>query len=149
MLIQNKDASKDAPLIGMEHPKVPGFKLVAKNKHISEYHKTCPYTFLQTYLRFNHATKIEHGKILPKVIAETQVRLNKIKQNNFDGYKGKEMVQLSGVPQMLHQQIKEQSGLEHRTGLYDKKKYAAILDDRDNKYLKTVPHKISNRKREI
>ena len=98
----------------------------------------------------DHKTKeITVGKILPDNIAKATVKLNKEKQNNFDGYKGKEMVQEFSVPEMLFQQIKEQSGLEARTGLYDEKKAKSILDDPDNKYLKTVPHKIGNRKREI
>ena len=93
--------------------------------------------------------KLIKKNIIPQEIVDATVKLNKIKQNNFDGYKGKQMVQQSSVPEMIHQQLKEQSGLEHRTGLYDTKKYNAILDDSDNKYLRTVPHKIGNRKREI
>lgn len=150
MQIENKDVQKDAPLLGMGHPILSDFKLQKKNKNQSIYVKTDPLTFTQTYLEFNHVTKeVTVGKVLPDVIAKTAIRLNKEKQNNFDGYKGKEMVQQYAIPEMLHHQLKEQSGLEARTGLYDKKKMLSILDDPDNKYLKSVPHKIGNRKREI
>tara|TARA_R100000995_G_scaffold83557_1_gene59789 strand:+ start:1667 stop:2119 length:453 start_codon:yes stop_codon:yes gene_type:complete len=150
MQIENKDVQKDAPLLGMGHPILSDFKLQKKNKDQSIYVKTDPLTFTQTYLEFNHVTKeVTVGKVLPDVIAKTAIRLNKEKQNNFDGYKGKEMVQQYAIPEMLHHQLKEQSGLEARTGLYDKKKMLSILDDPDNKYLKSVPHKIGNRKREI
>lgn len=150
MQIKNEDAKKDAPLLGMGHPVVAEYKLIKKNKDRSVYVKTDPLTFTQSYLIQDHKNKeITVGKIIPQEIVDATVKLNKIKQNNFDGYKGKEMVQQSSVPEMIHQQIKEQSGLEHRTGLYDTKKYNAILDDSDNKYLRTVPHKIGNRKREI
>ena len=150
MQIKKEDVQRDAPLLGMGHPLVADYKLVKKNKDKSVYVKTDPLTFTQSYLISDHVNKeITVGKILPKEIAETAVKLNKQKQNDFDGYKNKQMVQEYSVPQMLHQQIKEQSGLEHRTGKYDTKKYKQILDDSDYKYLKTVPHKISNRKREI
>jgi hypothetical protein len=150
MQIKGKDAKRDAPLIGMQHPVLNGYKLVEKNKYETTYVRTDPLTFTQTYLEFNHVTKeITVGKELPNAIAETVVKLNKQKQNDFDGYKGKEMVQQYAIPEMLHHQLKEQSGLEARTGLYDKKKMLSILDDPDNKYLKSVPHKIGNRKREI
>ena len=101
-------------------------------------------------MEFDHERReITAGRILPADIAKAAVKLNKEKQNNFEGYKGKEMVQEYAVPAMLWQQIKEQSGLEPRTGLYDDKKARAILDDPDNRYLKSVPHKIGNRKREL
>jgi|TARA_X000001388_G_C2203101_1_gene112030 hypothetical protein len=148
--IKKEDAERDAPLIGMQHPVLSDFKLLKKNKHEATYEKIDPLTFTRTYLNFNHATKeINVWKHLPKEIANTAVKLNKQKQNDFDGYRGKEMVQQYAVPEMLHQQLKEQAGLESRTGLYDEKKVLSILDDPDNKYLKTVPHKIGNRKREI
>ena len=150
MQIHHKDAERDAPLIGMGHPVLSDYKLVNKNKGKSIYVKTDPLTFTQTYLEFNHETKeVTVGKILPDKIAKTAVKMNKEKQNNFEGYKGKEMVQEYAVPEMIHQQIKEASGLEHRSGLYDEKKARAILDDPDYRYLKTVPHKIGNRRREI
>ena len=123
---------------------------IIKNKEQAVYVKTDPLTYTKSYMVVDHKTKeITVGKILPDNIAKATVKLNKEKQNNFDGYKGKEMVQEYSVPEMLHQQIKEKAGLEHRTGEYDTKKYTQILDDADYKYLKTVPNKISNRKREI
>ena len=150
MKIHHKDASNDAVLLGQEHPSLPGYKLVAKNKDKSRYVKEDPFTMEGSYIEFDHITKsITAGKVLPDVVAKAAVKLNKEKQNNFDGYKNKTMVQEFAVPAMLWQQIKEQSGLEHATGLYDEKKARATLDDPDNKYLKSVPHKISNRKREI
>ena len=150
MQIKREDAERDAPLVGMGHPMVADYKLVKKNKEKSVYIKTDPLTFTQSYLIQDHKNKeITVGKVLPDEIAKTAVKLNKQKQNDFDGYKGKEMVQEYSVPEMLHQQIKEKAGLEHRTGEYDTKKYTQILDDADYKYLKTVPNKISNRKREI
>tara|TARA_R100001443_G_scaffold9022_1_gene18488 strand:- start:5945 stop:6397 length:453 start_codon:yes stop_codon:yes gene_type:complete len=150
MQIRNKDVKKDAPLLGMGHPVLSDYKLVKKNKEQAVYVKTDPLTYTKSYMVVDHKTKeITVGKILPDNIAKATVKLNKEKQNNFDGYKGKEMVQEFSVPEMLFQQIKEQSGLEARTGLYDEKKAKSILDDPDNKYLKTVPHKIGNRKREI
>lgn len=150
MQIHHKDAERDAPLIGMEHPVLKGYKLIKKNGGQSVYLKTDPLTQTQSYLEFNHKEKtITAGKVLPDVIAKTAVKMNKEKQNNFEGYKGKEMVQEYAVPEMIHQQIKEASGLEHRSGLYDEKKARAILDDPDYRYLKTVPHKIGNRRREI
>ena len=118
-------------------------------KNLVSIHNTKP-TKYGYVIAVNHVTKeVTVGKVLPDVIAKTAIRLNKEKQNNFDGYKGKEMVQQYAIPEMLHHQLKEQSGLEARTGLYDKKKMLSILDDPDNKYLKSVPHKIGNRKREI
>tara|TARA_R110002020_G_scaffold48382_3_gene137969 strand:+ start:244 stop:696 length:453 start_codon:yes stop_codon:yes gene_type:complete len=150
MKIHHKSAEKDATLIGQEHPSLPGYKLAVKNKDRSRYIKTNPFTLEGSYLEFNHATKqMTAGKVLPDVVAQAAVKLNKQKQNNFDGYKNKTMVQEYAVPGMIMQQIKEASGLEHRTGLYDEQKAKAILDDPDYRYLKSVPHKISNRKREI
>jgi len=150
MKIHNKSVTKDATLIGQDHPSLPGYKLAIKNKDCSQYIKTDPFTREGSYLHFDHKSKqITAGKVLPDGIAKAAVQLNKQKQNNFDGYKNKEMVQEYAIPAMLFQQIKEQAGLEARTGLYDDKKVRAILDDPDNRYLKSVPHKIGNRKREI
>lgn len=129
---------------------MPGYKLVKKDRYESLYTKVDPLTRTGSYLHINRVTKeITAGKVMDPAVAKAVVELNKEKQNNFDGYRGKEMVQQFAVPEMIDQQLKQQSGLEERTGLYDQKKYLALLDDSDNKYLKSVPHKISGRKREI
>ena len=140
----------DQSLIGSQHPQLPGYKLVKKDRYESTYTKVDPLTGTGSYIVFNRLTReITTGKVMNPDVAKAVVALNKEKQNSFDGYKGKELVQQFAVPEMIDQQLKEASGLEHRTGLYDQKKYLALLDDSDNKYLKSVPHKISGRKREI
>lgn len=141
---------QEPSLLGASHPQLPGYKLVKKDRYKSLYTKVDPLTRTGSYIEFDRFTKeVRVGKVMDPEVVKATVALNKEAQNTFDGYRGKEMVRQYAVPEMIDQQLKQQAGLEERTGLYDRGKYLALLDDSDNKYLKTVPHKISGRKREI
>tara|TARA_Y100000310_G_scaffold239502_1_gene243106 strand:- start:64 stop:510 length:447 start_codon:yes stop_codon:yes gene_type:complete len=141
---------EDAEHIGEEHPSLPGYILKQKDRYHSYYEKWDSLAMVGSYLQFDHFSReIIAGKVLSKKIADTRVAMNKQIQNDFDGYRGKELIQEYAVPEMMMQQLKEESGLDHVTGEYDEKKAKAILDDPDYRYLKTVPGKISGRKRQI
>ena len=67
--------------------------------------------------------------------------LNVKQQNDFSGYKGKELFQGSRIPIVQHQRIMEKCGFKPGQG-YDEKKFRQILNDRDFYKLKTVPGKL-------
>lgn len=127
-----------------------GFKLIKRQKDYSVYYKYDPLSMTEHWLEFDHKEKTvtASNKVSPHVANEI-VKLNKNAQTHFDKYDKDALKMQTRIPETMFQQLKEQSGWEAHTGLWDKKKASAILDDPDYKYLKTTPHKLSGRLREI
>lgn len=90
----------------------------------------------------------ENGKTMvtvrhsqPPKLVQSILDLNVARQNSFTGYKGKEMVQATSIPQAQHKQIMKQCGFQAGHG-YDEKKFKQIVNSRENYKFKTVPGNI-------
>jgi len=77
----------------------------------------------------------------PKQLIQGVLDMNIARQNDFTGFKGKEMYQATSLPIAIHEQIKKKCGFQPGHG-YDEKKFRQIINDRDNYKLKTVPGRI-------
>ena len=67
--------------------------------------------------------------------------LNVAQQNDFSGYKGKELVQATRIPMIEHRKIMERCGFQAGHG-YDEKVFKRLLNDSDYSKFKVVPGKI-------
>ena len=105
--------------------------------------------FADGFIRYNHWTgkritvKCDSGKIhvREEQNVERLIELNKIQQNDFTGYRGKLLTQVTRIPEVIHNDIMRKCGYVPGQG-YDKKKFKQLLNDPDNRFLKTVPGKL-------
>jgi hypothetical protein len=74
--------------------------------------------------------------------AEAILELNVARQNDFSGYKGKEMFQATSIPLIEHRKIMALCGKDKKTGEYDEKRFKRIVNDSDYSKFKVVPGKI-------
>ena len=81
--------------------------------------------------------KHEQPKADIKAILDRNVAI----QNDFGGYKNKQMYQGTSLPITVHKQVMKACGFKPGQG-YDEKKFKQIINDRDYYKLKTVPGKI-------
>ncbi|MGE3476968.1 MAG: hypothetical protein AB7H70_14295 [Rhodospirillaceae bacterium] len=101
------------------------------------YVKWNPVLGIRTTVRFeNGLMHVKHEQRVDDVLD-----LNVAQQNDFTGYRGKELVQATRIPMIEHRKIMERCGFQAGAG-YDLKKFKQILNDRDYCKFKTVPGKI-------
>lgn len=77
----------------------------------------------------------------PKQLVEDILDRNVAMQNDFSGYRGKDIVQGTAIPLVQHKQIMKQCGFQAGHG-YDEKRFKQIVNDIDYRKFKTVPGKI-------
>lgn len=78
----------------------------------------------------------------PRAVQQAILDHNVDRQNSWKGrYGGDLITQTTSLPIAIHQQVMEQCGFQKGHG-YDEKKFAQIMNDRDNYKLKCVPGRI-------
>lgn len=101
------------------------------------YVKWNPLLGIRTTVRFeNGLMHVKHEQRVDDVLD-----LNIAQQNDFAGYRGKDLVQATRIPMVEHRKIMARCGFEPGAG-YDVKKFKQIINDRDYSKFKTVPGKI-------
>lgn len=101
------------------------------------YVKWNPLLGIRTTVRFeNGLMHVKHEQRVDDVLD-----LNVAQQNDFTGYRGKDLVQATRIPMVEHRKIMARCGFEPGAG-YDVKKFKQIINDRDYSKFKTVPGKI-------
>jgi hypothetical protein len=105
--------------------------------------------FPNGFIRYNHISgkritvKIEAGTlhVREEQNVEKLIELNKTQQNDFTGYRGKLLTQLTRIPEVIHNDFMRKCGFVPGQG-YDEKRFKQLINDPDHRYLKTVPGKI-------
>lgn len=101
------------------------------------YVKWNPVLGIRTTVRFEGALMhVRHEQRVDDVLD-----LNVAQQNDFAGYRGKELVQATRIPLVEHRKIMARCGFVPGQG-YDVKKFRQIVNDRDFCKFRTVPGNI-------
>lgn len=114
-----------------------GFRKIAANT----YHRYNGLTQIHTIVEIEHIgngkanLKVKHVQEVEQML-ENNVRL----QNDFQGYKGRDLVQATAIPLIEHRKIMKQCGFEK--GQYDRKRFKQIINSSDYSKFRTVPGKI-------
>lgn len=121
------------------------YALQHSNGWETSYVKENAQTGIKTYIIFDH----KNGKV---TIRKTQrvdrlIDANLAEQADFTGFKGDRPYRVARVPWIERQKMMEACGLQN--GEYDEAKYNAMLDDRDNYKMKTIPGRIGRPSRMI
>lgn len=101
------------------------------------YVKWNPVLGIRTTVRFESGVcHVKHEQRVDDVLD-----LNVAQQNNFEGFRGKDLVQAARIPLVEHRKIMARCGFAPGAG-YDVKKFKQILNDRDFCKFKTIPGKL-------
>jgi hypothetical protein len=122
-----------------------GYQLHQSNGWETSYVRFNPATGIKTYIVFDH----KNGKVIVRKtqVVQNLVDLNLAEQAEFNGFKGDRPYRVARIPWVERNKMMEACG--YQDGEYDEAKYNAILDDRDNYKLKTIPGRIGKPTRMI
>ena len=122
-----------------------GYQLEHTNGWETSYVKFHPGTGIKTRIIFDH----QNGKVIVRKtqVVQNIIEANLAEQSEFNGFKGDRPYRVARIPWLERNKLMERCGYEN--GEYDETKYNAILDDRDNYKLKTIPGKIGKPSRMI
>lgn len=106
------------------------------------YVKYNPLTRITTTVRIEGKGPTRNMHVRHDQEVQELLDLNVARQNDFNGYRNKDLFQATSIPLIEHRKIMERCGKDQKTGEYDEKKFKRILNDSDYRKFKTVPGKI-------